>query len=140
MLISSAFAQEASPITTTTAATTTAPAAMGSGNLMTSNMGLMLAMIVLFYVLMIRPQQKRFKEHQIMINSLKVGDQVLTSGGLIAKIVKFTNDKEAIISLADGVEVKAIRSTLTIHHDKVDTLEKTDETPKKAKSKKEKAA
>ena len=75
-----------------------------------------------------------------MINSLKVGDQVLTSGGLIAKIVKFTNEKEAIISLADGVEVKAIRSTLTIYHDKVDTKNETLEAPKKAKAKKEKAA
>ena len=67
---------------------------------------------VIFWFLMIRPQQKRMKEHQAAIAAVKKGDSVVTGGGLIGKVTKVT-DTEVEIDLGQGVKVRAVKSTLT---------------------------
>lgn len=86
------------------------------------NMAMILVLVALFYVLMIRPQQKRFKEHAAMLSSLKKGDKVVTSGGLIGKIDKIKDgDDEVVVDLGSSVKVKAVLSTLSKKEDKNET-------------------
>lgn len=67
---------------------------------------------VIFWFLLIRPQQKRMKEHQTQIAAVKKGDRVVTGGGLIGRVIKVT-DSEVEVELAQGVRVTAVKSTLT---------------------------
>jgi preprotein translocase subunit YajC len=67
---------------------------------------------VIFYFLMIRPQQKRVKEHQANIASVKKGDEVITGGGLRGRATRVTDD-EVEIEIAQGVRVRAVKSTLS---------------------------
>jgi preprotein translocase subunit YajC len=67
---------------------------------------------VIFWFLMIRPQQKRMREHQAQIAAVKKGDRVVTGGGLIGKVTKVT-DTEVEVELAQGIRVMAVKSTLT---------------------------
>ncbi|MCF8474461.1 MAG: preprotein translocase subunit YajC [Emcibacter sp.] len=69
--------------------------------------------IGVFYFLMIRPQQKRVKEHKAMINALRRGDNVITSGGIVAKVSKIIDDNEIELEIATGVKIKVIRSTIS---------------------------
>lgn len=64
------------------------------------------------YFLMIRPQQKRVKEHKAMVEALRRGDQVITQGGLIGKVVKVKEDNEIEVELAEGVKVRVVKSTI----------------------------
>ena len=66
---------------------------------------------LIFWFLIIRPQMKRQKEHQAKVASMKKGDKVVTAGGLIGKVVK-VDDDYADIELAQGVRVKAVKSTI----------------------------
>jgi preprotein translocase subunit YajC len=66
----------------------------------------------IFYVLWIRPQQRRVKEHQATIAAVKKGDEVVTAGGIRGKVTK-VSDEEAEVEIATGVKVKIIKSTLT---------------------------
>lgn len=70
-----------------------------------------IAIIGVMYLLLIRPQQKRMKEHKEMVEGLKRGDEVVTQGGLIGKVAKVA-DEEITIELADGVKVRAVRQTI----------------------------
>lgn len=65
---------------------------------------------VVMYFLIIRPQQKRMKQHQEMVNNLKRGDSVVTTGGLVGKISKVIDDKEIEVEIASNVKVRVIRS------------------------------
>jgi len=67
---------------------------------------------VIFWFLMIRPQQRRMKEHQAAIMAVKKGDRVVTGGGLIGKIVK-VGEHEVEVELAQGIRVQAVKSTLS---------------------------
>ncbi|ATQ42472.1 preprotein translocase subunit YajC [Caulobacter mirabilis] len=67
--------------------------------------------VAVFYFLMIRPQQKRMKDHQNMITNLKRGDNVVLSSGLIGKIVR-VEDKEVGVEIAQGVTVKVVRGMI----------------------------
>ena len=67
--------------------------------------------IAVFYFLMIRPQQKRVKEHKAMVSALRRGDNVITAGGILAKVSKVIDDNEVELEIASGVKVKVIRST-----------------------------
>ena len=67
---------------------------------------------VVFYFLLIRPQQKRVKEHKEMVNSLKIGSKVVTSGGIVAKIVKLDDDAFITANISDSVSVKIKRDTI----------------------------
>jgi preprotein translocase subunit YajC len=71
-----------------------------------------LLMVVLFYFMLIRPQQKRQKEHQTMLSNLKRGDSVVLSSGVIGKIVR-VEDKEVGVEIATGVTVKVLRGMIT---------------------------
>ena len=68
-------------------------------------------MVAIFWFLIIRPQMKRQKEHQAKIAAVKKGDQVVTAGGLLGKVLK-VDDQYAEIEIAQGVKVKAVKSTL----------------------------
>ena len=70
-----------------------------------------LGMIAIFYFLLIRPQQRRQKSHQEMIGAVKRGDTVVTSGGLVAKVVKVA-EQELTIELADNVRVRIMRGMI----------------------------
>jgi preprotein translocase subunit YajC len=87
-------------------------AAGGETNFLASMMPLVL-IFVIFYFLLIRPQQKRAKEHKLMVENLRRGDQVVTAGGVLAKVTKVIDDNEAEVEIAQGVKVKVIRSTIT---------------------------
>lgn len=77
------------------------------------NMGLVLVLIVLFYFLLIRPQQKRFRKHSEMLDSLKKGDKVVTGGGLVGKVHKIeAGNPEVVVDLGNDLKVTAMRSTL----------------------------
>ena len=65
---------------------------------------------VIMYFLMIRPQQKRQKQHQEMVKNVRRGDTVVTSGGLIGKITKVVDDDQIEVEVADGVRVRQMRS------------------------------
>ena len=68
-------------------------------------------LIVVFYFLLIRPQQKRQKEHQQKIEAIKKGDQVVTAGGLVGKVHK-VDDNYVELDLAQSVRVKAVKNTI----------------------------
>jgi preprotein translocase subunit YajC len=65
---------------------------------------------VIMYFLILRPQQKRVKQHQELVKNMRRGDTVVTNGGLIGRIVKVVDDHEIEIELADGVRVRQMRS------------------------------
>ena len=68
---------------------------------------------VIMYFLMIRPQQKRMKEHRAMVEALRRGDQVITQGGIIGKISKVKDGEGEIeVEIADGVKVRVVRSSI----------------------------
>ena len=67
----------------------------------------------IFYFLIIRPQQQRVKAHQAMVAAVKRGDTVVTAGGLIGKVSKVKDDGEVMVEIADNVQVRELKSTLT---------------------------
>ncbi len=68
---------------------------------------------VIMYFLILRPQQKRAKEHQELIKNLRRGDTVITSGGLLGKVTKVVDDEQIEVEIADGVRVRQIRSMVS---------------------------
>jgi len=78
-------------------------------------LGQFLPLILIFgimYFLLIRPQQKKVKDHQAMVGALRRGDQVITQGGLIGKVVKVKDDNEVEVELAENVKVRVVKSTI----------------------------
>ena len=71
-----------------------------------------LLIFVIFYVLMIRPQQRRVKEHQAASAAVKKGDDVITGGGIRGRVTKVSDD-EAEVEIASGVRIRVIKSTIT---------------------------
>lgn len=96
MLISPAYAQAAGG---------------GGADLFTSFLPIILIFVV-FYFLLIRPQQKKVKMHRDMVQALRRGDKVVTAGGLIATVTKVINESEVQLELAEGVRVRAMRHTI----------------------------
>lgn len=90
------------------ASTGTQPA---GGDFFMSLMPIILIFIV-FYFLLLRPQQKRIKEHRNVIDNLSKGDQVVTGGGVVAVVKQVKNENELVLELAKGVEVTVVRSTI----------------------------
>ncbi len=72
----------------------------------------LILIFMIMYFLLIRPQQKKMKEHQAMVASLRRGDQVVTQGGLIRKVVKVKEDNEIEVEIADGVKVRVVQNTV----------------------------
>jgi preprotein translocase subunit YajC len=67
---------------------------------------------VVFYFLLIRPQQKKMKAHRTLVEGLRRGDRVVTAGGLIGSVSKVVSDTELQVEIADGVRVRVVRSTV----------------------------
>ncbi|MEM6649642.1 MAG: preprotein translocase subunit YajC [Pseudomonadota bacterium] len=87
-------------------------------------------MFVVFYFLLIRPQQQARKKHMEMVQSVKRGDTVVTSGGIFGKVTKASDDPEIMVEIAEGVQVKVLKTTLT------DVPSRTQPTDPKADKKK----
>jgi preprotein translocase subunit YajC len=73
----------------------------------------LILIFVIFYFFLIRPQQKRVKEHKEMVNSLKRGDEIITSGGIIGIVDRVMEDDRIEVNLSDNVKVQIIKSTIT---------------------------
>jgi len=85
---------------------------MNDPNALIQVIGMPILLIVLFYFLMIRPQQRRMKQHQAMLAALKRGDQVVLSSGMIGKVVR-VEEKEVGLEIASGVTVKVVKGMIS---------------------------
>src|SRR3954454_20906459 len=99
MFVSTAYAQAAD--------------GMGGAASLMSFLPLVLIFVV-FYFLLIRPQQKKLKEHKGMLEALRRGDRVVTGGGIIGTITKIGADDELVVEIAEGVRVRVLRSTINL--------------------------
>lgn len=97
MLISPAYAQAAS--------------SGGSGDLLATMLP-MVAIFAIFYFLMIRPQQRKQKEHRAMIDALEKGNEVVTAGGIVGRIAK-VDDQYVTVEIATGVEIRVQRQSVS---------------------------
>ena len=75
----------------------------------------LILIFVIFYFFLIRPQQKRVREHKEMVKNLKRGDEVITSGGIIGKVDRVYEDDKLEIEISDGVKVNVIKNTVQSH-------------------------
>jgi len=122
MLISDAYAQAASgPFD-------------GAGSMMQF---LPLVLIVaVFYFLLIRPQQKKMKDHKAMVAAVKRGDRVITSGGIIGVVTKVVDDNELQLEIAEGVRVRMLKGSINDVLSRTDTARTQDnKAPEKASDK-----
>src|SRR5580700_68897 len=99
MLISTAYAQSFGGL-------------FDSSNAMVQFLPLVLIFVV-FYFLLIRPQQKKQKDHRTMLDALRRGDRVVTGGGIIGTVNRVTSPEEVEVDIAQGVRVRVLRSTIT---------------------------
>ena len=72
----------------------------------------LILIFVIFYFFLIRPQQKKIKDHKIMVSALKRGDEVVTSGGIVAKVEKVHEDDKIDLLISENVTIKVIKSTI----------------------------
>ena len=72
----------------------------------------LILIFVIFYFFLIRPQQKKIKEHKLMVQSLKRGDEVVTAGGLVGKVERIQGDDKVDISISENVTVQVVQSTI----------------------------
>ncbi len=89
--------------------------AQGMGDAL-AGFGSFVPLILIFaimYFLLIRPQQKKLKEHKGMVAALRRGDQVVTQGGVIGKVSRIKDDTEVEVEIAEGVKVRVVRATIT---------------------------
>ncbi|HYG85116.1 MAG TPA: preprotein translocase subunit YajC [Azospirillum sp.] len=100
MFVSTAFAQ-------------TAGAPAGGGDMLVQFAPLILIFVV-FYFLLIRPQQKKMKDHKAMLEAIRRGDRVVTGGGIIGTVTKIGPDDEVQVEIAEGVKVRCLRSTINL--------------------------
>jgi preprotein translocase subunit YajC len=77
---------------------------------LTSSLLPMVAILGIMYFLIIRPQQKRAKQHQEMVKNVRRGDVVVTNGGLVGKVTKVVDDDQVEVEIAEGVRVRQLRS------------------------------
>ena len=73
----------------------------------------LILIFIIFYFLLIRPQQKRVAEHKLMITKLTRGDTVITAGGIVGKITRIIDDEKADLEIAENINVKIIKSTIS---------------------------
>ena len=98
MLISPAFAQ-GSPFG-------------GDASLLTQLLPFVLIFVIMYF-LILRPQQKRVKEHTELVKNLRRGDTVVTSGGILGKVTKVVDDEQIEVEIADGVRVRQMRTMVS---------------------------
>ncbi len=80
----------------------------------------LILIFIIFYFFLIRPQQKRVKDHKTMVENLKRGDEVITSGGIIGTIERVMEDDRIEVILTDNVKVQIIKSTITSKLQKIE--------------------
>ncbi|MGR3615980.1 MAG: preprotein translocase subunit YajC [Paracoccaceae bacterium] len=73
----------------------------------------LILIFAIMYFLLIRPQQKKMKQHQAMVDGVRRGDQVVTAGGLIGKVAKVKDDGEVEVEVAEGVKVRVVKATIS---------------------------
>ncbi len=131
MFISPAHATGETPSPEATTAETAVPGTdaaaftpPSTSNLVLQNVGMIVLLVVMFYFLLIRPQQKRFKEHKDMVDGLKEGDKIVTAGGLLGRVDKLVSNEEVIVDLGNGVKVTHVRGMIQGKADKPATVAK----------------
>ena len=72
----------------------------------------LILIFVIFYFFLIRPQQKKVKEHKLMVAALKRGDEVITSGGIVGKVERIIGDDRVDLSISENVTVEVVQSTV----------------------------
>ena len=82
---------------------------LGGGNDMLVSLLPFVLIFVIMYFLILRPQQKRVKQHQEMVKNVRRGDTVVTSGGLVGKVTKVVDDDQLEVEISDGVKVRQMR-------------------------------
>ena len=87
-------------------------AGAGPGSTIASFLPLVLIFAIMYFLL-IRPQQKKQKEHRAMVEAVRRGDQVLTQGGIIGKVSKIGDDGIVEVEIAEGVKVKVVKATIS---------------------------
>jgi preprotein translocase subunit YajC len=97
-----------------------AQAAAGQPPSLISQLPFFIAIFAIFYFLLIRPQQKKAKEHAAMIAAIRKGDRVVTAGGLVGKVIKVREDGELDLEIASGVTVRVIQQTIQLVRSKTD--------------------
>jgi preprotein translocase subunit YajC len=73
----------------------------------------LILIFVVFYFLLIRPQQRKAKDHKTMLDALRRGDRVVTGGGIIGTVARVDSPEEVTVDIADGVRVRVLRSTIS---------------------------
>lgn len=106
-------------------------AGAGGADMFTSFLPIILIFVV-FYFLLIRPQQKKVKQHREMVSALRRGDKIVTAGGLIGTVTKIISDTEAQVELAEGVRVRVVRTTIQDVVSRTEAAPKSGETPRPA--------
>ena len=81
----------------------------------------LILIFVIFYFFLIRPQQKKVKEHKQMVSALKRGDEVITSGGIVGRIERVLGDDKVDLSIAENVTIQVVQSTIQSLLNKPDT-------------------
>jgi|TARA_B100001079_G_scaffold166805_1_gene143126 preprotein translocase subunit YajC len=72
----------------------------------------LILIFVIFYFFLIRPQQKKIKNHKLMVSALKRGDEVVTSGGIVGKVERILGDDKIDLTISDNVTVQVVQSTI----------------------------
>lgn len=122
-MIKSALAAAQDAATEATAATAPVAVVTPAGSF-TQTMLFTLVLVLLFYILLIRPQQKRYKEHAAMLNQLGKGDKIVTQGGMIGTIDALPNDKEAVVDFGNNIKMTVLRSSILGKYDASKTTDK----------------
>lgn len=97
-----------------------AQAAGSSTPNLVSQLPFFIAIFAIFYFLLIRPQQKKAKEHKAMIDAVRKGDQIVTAGGLVGKVTKVRDDGEVDVEIASGVNVRVVQQTIQLVRSKTE--------------------
>lgn len=82
----------------------------------------LLLIFAIMYFLIIRPQQKKIRDHQEMVTALRRGDQIVTQGGMIGKVTKVRDENEIEVEIASGVSVRVVKSTVAQVMNKTDPV------------------
>ena len=85
---------------------------MGGSDNFLINIAPIFIIFIIFYFFLIRPQQKKIKEHKIMVASLKRGDEIVTSGGIIGKVEKILGDDKIQVQISENVFIQVVQSTV----------------------------
>ncbi len=89
------------------------PYDLSAEKVMMDNFLILGVLFFIFYFVLIKPQQKRVRQHQEMVKSLKKGDKIITSGGLIGAIIKFEGDDIVVLEISQGVRVRVAKSAIS---------------------------